>query len=46
MLAAEPGLPVRRVWERLLNEHDTGVSYATVRDYVMRHRAGIPVQGT
>jgi hypothetical protein len=42
MLTAEPGLLVRQVWERLLDEHDAGVSYATVRDYVMRLRASIP----
>jgi hypothetical protein len=41
MLAAEPGLPARHVWERLLDEHDADVSYATVRDYI-RLRAGIP----
>jgi hypothetical protein len=46
MLTAEPGLPVRQAWERLLDEHDVGVSYATVRDYVMRLRAGTPGQGT
>ena len=45
MLTAEPGLPVRHVWERLLDEHDAAVSYATARDYVMRLRAGIPGQG-
>jgi TniQ len=46
MLTAEPGLPVRQVWERLLDEHDAGISYATVRDYVMRLRAGTPGQRT
>ena len=46
MLSAEPGLLVRQVWERLLDEHDAGVSYATVRDYVTRLRAGTPDQGT
>ena len=45
MLTAEPGMPVRQVWERLLDEHDAGVSYAAVRDYVTRLRAGIPGQG-
>ena len=45
MLTAEPGLPIRHVWERLLDEHDTDVSYTTVRDYVMRLRAGTPGQG-
>ena len=44
MLTAKPGLPVRQVWERLLDEHDAGVSYATVRDYVMRLRADTPGQ--
>jgi hypothetical protein len=44
MLTAEPGLSVRQVWERLLDEHDAGISYATVRDYVMRLRAGTPGQ--
>lgn len=46
MLTAQPGLPVRQAWERLLDEHDAGVSYATVRDYLMRLRAGTPDQGT
>jgi hypothetical protein len=46
MLAAEPGLPIPHIWERLLDEHDAAVSYATVRDYVTRLRAGIPDQGT
>lgn len=46
MLTAEPGLPVRQAWERLLDEHDAGASYATVRDYVMRLRAGIPDRET
>jgi hypothetical protein len=44
MLTTEPGLPVRQVWERLLDEHDAGVSYTTARDYVMRLRAGVPGQ--
>lgn len=44
MLTAEPGLPVRQVWERLLDKHNVGVSYATVRDYIMRLRTGIPGQ--
>ncbi len=42
----EPGLPVRQVWERLLDEHDAGISYASVRDYVTRLRAGTPGQRT
>jgi hypothetical protein len=46
MLTANPGLPVRQVWERLLYQHNASVSYAAVRDYVMRLRAGIPDQGT
>jgi TniQ len=47
MLAAEPGLPVRQVWEQLLDQHDADVSYATVRDYAMRLRAaGTPDQET
>jgi hypothetical protein len=46
MLAAEPGLPVPEVWERLLDEHDAGVCYATIRDHVMTLRPGIPGQGT
>jgi hypothetical protein len=45
MLTAGPGMPIGQVWERLLDEHDAGVCYATVRDYVMRLRAGIPGQG-
>jgi len=46
MLDAEPGLSVRHAWERLLDEHDAAVSYATVRDYVMRLRTGMRGQGT
>jgi hypothetical protein len=45
MLTDDPGLPVRQVWERLLDEHDAGISYATVRDYVMRLRTGTPGHG-
>ena len=45
MLTTEPGMPIRQVWEQLLDEHDADVSYATVRDYVTRLRAGIPGQG-
>lgn len=30
---------VRRIWERLLDDHDITVSYSTVRDYVVRRRA-------
>ena len=44
MLTAEPGPPGRHIWERLLDEHDAGVSYETVRDYVMRLQAGTPAQ--
>jgi hypothetical protein len=46
MLAAEPGLPTMHVWERLLDQHGVDISYAAVRQYVMRLRAGIPSQGT
>ncbi len=45
MLAAEPGLAIRHVWERLLDHHDADASYATVRDYVMRLRAVTPDRG-
>ena len=41
MLTSEPRLAIRQVWERLLDEHDANVSYASVRDYVMHLRAGI-----
>jgi hypothetical protein len=44
MLTADPGLTVRQVWERLLDEHDAGVSYGTVSNYVTRLRAGNPDQ--
>jgi hypothetical protein len=30
---------VRRIWERLLDDHDITVSYSTVRDYVVHRRA-------
>jgi hypothetical protein len=34
MLTTDPGLTVRQAWERLLDEHDVGVSYGTVSNYV------------
>ena len=34
MLTTDPGLTVRQAWERLLDEHDAGVSYGTVSNYV------------
>jgi len=37
MLASEPDLTIRQVWERLLDDHDAEVSYSTVREYVIRH---------
>ena len=46
MLTSEPGLTIRQIWERLLDDHEAGISYARVRDYVMRLRAGIPGQGS
>jgi hypothetical protein len=46
MLAAEPGIPARQAWERLLDEHDADVAYATVRDYITRLRASTPGQET
>ena len=46
MLTSEPGLTVRQIWERLLDDHDAGISYARVRDYVIRLRSGVPGQGT
>jgi hypothetical protein len=46
MLTADPAVPVRQVWERLLDEHDAAISYARVRDYVTGLRAGLPGQGT
>jgi len=42
MLTCEPGLTIRQIWERLLDDHDAGISYARVRDYVIRLRPGIP----
>jgi hypothetical protein len=46
MLTADPGMPVRQVWERLLDEHDAAISYARVRDYVTGLRAAAPGQGS
>jgi hypothetical protein len=40
MLTADPGQPVRQIWEQLLDQHGASVSYATVRDYVVRLQAG------
>jgi lambda repressor-like predicted transcriptional regulator len=37
MITAEPALTPRQTWERLLDEHDTEISYTTVRKYITRH---------
>jgi TniQ protein len=41
MLAAEPGLTGREIWERLIDEHDMAVSYASVSSYLIRLRAAL-----
>lgn len=41
ILQAEPDIAAGHVWERLIDEHDTTVSYASVRGYINHHR---PVQ--
>lgn len=38
MIQSQPDLPVQRIWERLLDEHDAEVAPGTVRDYVSRLR--------
>lgn len=39
MIAAEPGITISTVWERLVDDHHAEISYATVRDYIARaHR--------
>jgi hypothetical protein len=35
MLASEPDLPIRHIWERLVDDHAAEICYATVRDYVV-----------
>jgi hypothetical protein len=40
MLTPGPALTIRQIWERLLDDHDAAVSYASVRDYVTRLRSG------
>jgi hypothetical protein len=40
MLTAEPGQPMRQIWEQLLDQHGASVSYATVRAYVLRLQRG------
>lgn len=38
ILQAEPAIPIGHLWERLIDEHDATVSYASIRDYVNRQR--------
>jgi hypothetical protein len=38
MLQTAPTIPIGHIWERLIDDHDATVSYATVRDYVTRQR--------
>lgn len=45
MLATEPSLDIRQVWERLVDDYDAEISYARVRDYIIGHRPAIPDQG-
>lgn len=45
LVSADPEIRVRSIWVRLVNDHPTEVSYATVREYVARqHRppSGVP----
>src|SRR5260370_20284519 len=35
MLTAEPGMPVRQGWERLLDAHRTGVPSTPIPDYLL-----------
>lgn len=41
MLRTEPDLPVRQIWERLLDDHDANISYDRVHHYVIRLRPEI-----
>jgi len=42
MLTTEPDLTVRQIWERLLDDHDAGISYDRVHHYVIRLRPETP----
>lgn len=38
LLDAQPGIRIGHIWERLIDDHDANVSYASVRDYVAKRR--------
>jgi hypothetical protein len=43
MLTSDPGLTILQIWERLTDDHEAAIAYATVRDYVvtrLRRRHG------
>ena len=46
MLTAGPALTIRQIWERLLDDHNAAISYASVRDYVTRLRSGADTHET
>lgn len=37
LLASDPGLSTRQIWERLLDDHGADISYACVRYHVINH---------
>lgn len=42
VLAATPAMPVREIWEHLLNDHHAAVTYESVRGYVASRRGPAP----
>lgn len=42
MLTTEPGMTARRIWERLLDDHNADISYDRVHHYVTRLRPPRP----
>lgn len=46
MLAAEPDLTARQVWERLVDNHNADISYDRVHYYVVRLRPANPARST
>jgi len=48
MLTSDPDLTIRQIWERLIDDHNAAIGYATVRDYVvtrLRRRNGPAATG-
>jgi hypothetical protein len=41
----EPGLSIRQIGERFLDDHDADISYTRIRDYIIRLWPAVPGQG-